>query len=110
MPRRTVSPLTPRRALAAGAVVSAVALWAAPAFSQSFCGDFESLKQRLETNAQEAIVARGLTPNGNALVVFASETGKFTIVMMRPDGFSCVKAYGEGWEGVKDATPAGEVM
>lgn len=94
-----------RRALAAGAVASAVGLSAAPAFAQ--CGPREAVEKRLWEGYKEVVVNRGLGANGMLVEVYAADSGTFTIVLTRPNGVSCVMAVGEGFEAVNDPKTAG---
>lgn len=98
--------LIPSRALAAGVVASAVAFSATPAFAQMVCGQREQIKQRLHDGYGEVPTGIGAAANGGVIELFTSERGTFTVVLTRPNGLSCLLAVGEGWETVKEPTPA----
>ncbi len=47
-------------------------------------------------------VARGLGTDGKVIEVLADEDGKFTILIVMPNKYSCAIKHGEGWGEVSE--------
>ena len=97
---RRLSYLTP------AALVGALGL-AAPAVAQAppqgaitpACHSHADLTRMLDQKYAEQPSAVGLQSNGHLVEVFVSNDGtSWTIVVTRPDGWSCIVAVGEHWE------------
>lgn len=73
--------------------------------AQSVCGDYEEITDKLEASYQEYRHGLGLAANGSVIEIRVSETQTFTIIIVRPDGLTCLMAAGENWEGIKKPTP-----
>jgi hypothetical protein len=78
-----------------------------PAFAQaspgtaltSACYSHADLTKMLDQKFAEQPQALGLQANGQLVEVFVSNEGaSWTIVVTRPDGWSCIVAVGEHWE------------
>jgi hypothetical protein len=63
------------------------------------CHSHADLAAMLNQRYSEAPSAVGVQANGHLVEVFASNDGtSWTIVVTRPDGWSCIVAVGEDWE------------
>jgi hypothetical protein len=74
-----------------------------PAVSPT-CNSHTDLTEMLEQKFAEQPTALGLQSNGQLLEVFVANDGtSWTIVVTRPDGWSCIVAVGERWESLPNA-------
>jgi hypothetical protein len=96
--------------LTAAALVGLVA-FAAPALAQAppqtavapACHSHADLSEMLNQKYAEQPSALGVQANGHLVEVFVSADGaSWTIVITRPDGWSCIVAVGEHWESLPD--------
>lgn len=63
------------------------------------CHSHADLTEMLDQKFAEQPSALGLQANGHLVEVFVSNDGtSWTIVVTRPDGWSCIVAVGEHWE------------
>ena len=63
------------------------------------CHSYADLTKMLGQKFAEQPSALGLQANGHVVEVFVSSAGtSWTIVVTRPDGWSCIVAVGEHWE------------
>jgi hypothetical protein len=63
------------------------------------CHSHSELADMLDQKFAERPSAVGLQANGHLVEVFAANDGtSWTIVVTRPDGWSCIVAVGEHWE------------
>ena len=63
------------------------------------CHSHADLTKMLDQKFSEQPSAVGLQANGHLVEVFVSNEGtSWTIVVTRPDGWSCIVAVGEHWE------------
>jgi hypothetical protein len=63
------------------------------------CHSHADLTKMLDQKFAEQPSALGLQANGHLVEVFVSDDGtSWTIVVTRPDGWSCIVAVGEHWE------------
>jgi hypothetical protein len=63
------------------------------------CHSHSDLAEMLGKKFAEQPAALGLQSNGHLLEVFVANDGaSWTIVVTRPDGWSCIVAVGERWE------------
>ena len=85
-------------AVTAGALLIGMSALTAPSQAQATCAKHGDVSSQLKKNYAEIPVSVGLASNGTVVQVFASDQGSFTIVMVRPDGLTCLVAAGEGWE------------
>ncbi len=74
-----------------------VSLDAAPTGAQHLCEARSDLIGRLDKIYREAPIALGLMPNGQVLEVLTSANGTWTVIISKPNGFSCAMAAGEAW-------------
>ena len=84
---------------------------AAPALAQAprqatltpACHSHAALAEMLNQKFAEQPSAVGLQANGHLVEVFVSnDRTSWTIVVTRPDGWSCIVAVGEHWESLPD--------
>lgn len=69
------------------------------------CHDHTELAVMLEQKFAEQRAALGLQSDGRLVEVFVAEDGtSWTIVVTRPDGWSCIVAVGENWESLQAIT------
>lgn len=88
------------------AVALTLMLGAAPVAAAGACAAHEAVAKQLEHRYAEAPVARGLAQSGKLLQVFSAKDGQtWTVVMIRPDGISCIVATGRFWQ---EVTPKAE--
>ena len=65
------------------------------------CHSHSDLAEMLNQKFAEQPTAAGLQSNGHLLEVYVANDGtSWTIVVTRPDGWSCIVAVGEHWEAV----------
>ena len=66
-----------------------------------YCGERAALVRALKDKYQEVPVAMGLSQRSTeALEIFTSETGSWTVVMTMTDGRTCIMAAGHSWHDV----------
>ena len=97
---RRLWPLTPA-ALAGmlGLASAGLAQAPPPAAITPTCHSHADLSEMLDKKYAEQPSALGLQSNGHLVEVFVSNDGaSWTIVVTRPDGWSCIVAVGEHWE------------
>ena len=69
----------------------------------SACHSHADLTAMLNQKFAEEPSALGVQANGHLVEVFVSNDGaSWTIVVTRPDGWSCIVAVGEHWEALPD--------
>ena len=69
-----------------------------PALAQTTCIDHDHLAKTLAAKHGEEVVGRGLQSATQLFEVWrSSDTGSWTIVMLRPDGIACIMASGFAW-------------
>jgi hypothetical protein len=67
------------------------------------CHSHADLAEMLNQKYAEQPSAVGLQANGHLVEVFVANDGtSWTIVVTRPDGWSCIVAVGEHWEALPD--------
>lgn len=87
------------------ALITAIAVCiAAPVVAQT-CGDRADVVAYLAEEWQESRQSIGLASDGMVVEVFASESGSWTILVIRPDGMTCLAASGEYYEQVSEGLP-----
>ena len=79
------------------------------------CATSEQVAAKLTGLGEErtgvGLSTKGGSQNGSLFEVWASSaTGTWTIVMTHPQGYSCIMAYGQGWQDMEAQTPAGVVL
>jgi hypothetical protein len=71
------------------------------------CGPTEAVLTGLAERYEEKATARGLMPDGSiAMVTATDDGGTWTLLLVKPDGQSCIMAAGRDWE-TYPAAPAG---
>jgi hypothetical protein len=94
--------LTPS-ALAVTLGLAAPALAQAPSMVTPACHSHADLAEMLIQKYAEQPSAVGLQADGHLVEVFVAHDGtSWTIVVTRPDGWSCIVAVGEHWESLPD--------
>lgn len=67
------------------------------------CHSHADLTEMLHQKYAERPSALGVQANGHLVEIFVSNDGaSWTIVVTRPDGWSCIVAVGEHWESLPD--------
>ncbi len=84
-----------------GAVVCVALAWfALPAFPQSACAERGVIVKRLAEKYGEEMKWQGVASSGAMLEIWAAPDGStWTALFSTPDGQSCIRAVGEGWQG-----------
>lgn len=73
--------------------------WPAPAHAQAgFCAPHAELVAMLEKKYQEHVVTEGVTKTGLVLIVYASNSGTWSVIMANPVGLTCMIAAGVGYK------------
>lgn len=67
---------------------------ALPAAAQMSCAPRAELLARVASKYREVPRLIGLTPQGNLVEIWASESGTWTAVITQPSGQSCITAVG----------------
>ena len=65
------------------------------------CVSEKALTAELARKHNETPHGMGLMRGGNALVLFYSPGGSWTLVAVTPSGMGCIKASGEAWSSIK---------
>ncbi len=95
-----------RRTLIPFLLITTLAL-AGPAHAQSQCEPRSDAVSKLETVYGKTPAAIGVGENGRqVLELFVDAEARWTILITRPNGLSCVAASGDSWTVI--ATPAGQ--
>ncbi len=84
----------PNNPFCIGAAFVIAAFFVAPAQASNHCGPYEDMVKGFARNYGETPVWQGLSNDGKMVVVFAAESGTFTIVLVRPSGVACQVAAG----------------
>lgn len=85
------------------ALLFGLAATAPPVLAQAGlpCAVRSALVDDLGEKYHEELAGGGLQNERNLIEIFAArETGTFTILLSRPDGVSCILAFGTNWVGV----------
>ena len=72
-----------------------------PAYAETFgtfCGNRQSIQERLADKYSEAPVIRALSGAGNLVEMLASPSGTWTMIVTRPGGQSCIVSTGDMWQ------------
>jgi hypothetical protein len=89
--------------------IALAALIAVPAQAQTpQCAPVTDALTVLEAKYQEAPRVSGLASNGSMMLITASESGGFSVMLVSPDGLACMVASGSAFE-VQDAPKPGVV-
>ena len=70
--------------------------WVQPSHALNGCGRYEDFKKALEDNYHETRRFMGVG-GGMILEVYVSPKDTFTILVVKPNRFTCLVAGGEGW-------------
>lgn len=80
-------------------MVMLVVLWPTPASAQAgFCAPHAELVATLERKYGEHVVIEGVTKTGLVLIVYASNSGTWSVIMANPTGLTCMIASGVGYK------------
>ena len=91
------------RALGASSLTLALLFGVKVARAEPPCASHEAVSKQLEQRHAEVPVAMGLAASGKLLQVFASADGaSWTVVLIEPDGTSCIAASGQYWQTVTE--------
>lgn len=73
------------------------------------CAPREVVAERLQERYREAPLARGLTPNGSIVEMWASARGEtWSVIVVLPSGQSCLVASGSDFEALAAPAEAGD--
>lgn len=87
-------------------VFAVLALTITPALAQQQqCAPRTKIVEALSGRHKESRTGIGVTSQGAVLEIFSSPEGTWTILETTPDGTSCMRAAGEGWETVPYEAP-----
>lgn len=90
--------------VAIGVVVGlAVSAFGQAAFGGGGCGPRAEIARHLERKFGERLLFAGPTDSGNAMEIYVSASGSWTIVVVVPNGTACLVASGEAFEAVPAA-------
>ena len=68
------------------------------AMAAGACGPHEKIVKQLEEGYEEIRSGYGLAGNGSLFELFVSKTtGSWTVMLTRPDGWTCLMATGGNW-------------
>lgn len=85
--------------IALAATLPIMLLWPAHASAQAgFCAPHTELVAMLEKKYQEHVVTEGVTKTGLVLIVYASNSGTWSVIMANPLGLTCMIAAGIGYK------------
>jgi len=93
-------------------IFGAVFLSALPALANHghpACGSRQDVEAELLSKYGEAPRSAGLAKNGQIIKVTVADNGDWTMISVRPDGFTCLFLVGEAWrdiEPIKEDDPA----
>ncbi len=73
----------------------------------TFCGNRDSIHERLADKFSEAPVVRALSGAGNLVEMLASPGGTWTMIITRPGGPTCIISTGEMWQPLPTTPVAG---
>ena len=86
---------------------SILALIAFPIAAQADCADREAVIERLQGTYGETHRAYALNAGQNLTDFYVNpETGTWTITVTKPDGPTCIVAYGRNWTDLAHDEPA----
>ena len=68
---------------------------------QPKCAPYEHVKSELQTKYDEHPIGQGINNAGVLVVLFASKSGSFSVVAVRPDRIACLMTAGEDWHAVE---------
>ena len=75
-----------------------------PAEARVICGRYQALTDLLSERFEERAVASGLPSSGKAyLEIWASEAGTWSVIMVAPQGPTCLIHSGDNFELIKQA-------
>ncbi len=73
----------------------------------TFCGNRDSIHERLADKFSEAPVIRALSGAGNLVEMLASPDGSWTMIVTRPGGPTCIVSTGDMWQPLQPASAVG---
>ncbi len=77
-------------------IVLGISLGASSVEAQSQCAQRSTLVARLD-QLYEKLAGAGITFDGSMLEIWASTDGRWTIMVTRPNGRTCIVSHGEDW-------------
>ncbi len=87
--------------VAAIAMALAVVSATSEALAQRVCGEHAVIEARLAELYGERPFALGIASSGNLVEVLVGVEGSWTILVIQPDGRTCVVASGEAWHTIE---------
>ncbi|WP_420549865.1 hypothetical protein [Curvivirga sp.] len=92
-------------------VALAIGLGSFSASAAGVCGPHEKIVQQLEDGYKEIRSGYGLAGNGSLVELFVSKsTGSWTVMLTRPDGWTCLMATGGNWANLPAIEKAAEEL
>lgn len=73
----------------------------------TYCGNRDSIHERLADKYSEAPVIRALSGAGNLVEMLAAPDGSWTMIVTRPGGPTCIVSTGDMWQPLQPASAAG---
>ena len=84
--------------LISAVVVAATLLLSAPAFAVGPCQMHDIMVAELARDFKEHVRGQGVVPHAGLVELFVSERGSWTILVVRPNGWSCIFLAGRNWD------------
>lgn len=72
------------------------------------CAPTGVIEQELASKYGESIVAAGIVPGARMFTLANPKTGSFTVLLVRPDGLSCLLMGGHGFTTIEATKPGTE--
>ncbi len=69
-------------------------------YPDALCDTYKEVISNLAEGFSEVPKYGGLTPSGLVIQVLVSEEGTWSLVVVRPDGITCIVAIGEDWHAI----------
>lgn len=69
------------------------------------CAPTGIIEQELASKYAESIVSAGIVPGARMFTLANPKTGSFTVIIVRPDGVSCLVMGGNGFTTIEAAKP-----
>jgi hypothetical protein len=82
------------RALVIAAIMAAFLFAPVDVLGQAVCGEYQAVRDRLETTYDERVIGRGLDGTGRIVELLAGPTG-WTLLLVTPNGMACIATTGE---------------
>lgn len=84
--------------LISAVTVAATLLLATPAFAVGPCRMHDVMVAELARSFKEYMQGQGVVSQAGVVELFVSEHGTWTVLVVRPNGWSCILLAGRNWE------------